>query len=117
MLCGLRQTIGRCRLRTVQLLRVVAYASTPAFICLGACFVVVVVVTNTIGQLTSSSVGTCIGFAGMVLLLACPALFIFAGLKRYLQLPRAALLAAAAVLVSVLFAATAFMFVITLDLG
>ncbi len=111
VLCGLRQTIGRCRLRTVQLLRVVAYASTPAFICLGACFVVVVVVTNTIEQLTSSSVGTCIGFAGMVLLLACPALFIFAGLRRYLHLPHAALAAFAAALVGLLFAGTSILLI------
>lgn len=111
MLCGLRQTIGRCRLRTVQLLRVVAYASAPAFICLGVCFVLVTVLIDTVRHPVPSSLEVCVGIGAMTLFTMCPAGFLFAGLRRYLHLPHAALAAFAAALVGLLFAGTVFLLI------
>ncbi len=111
LLCGLRQTLGRCRVRPVQILRVFAYASTPMSICLGTLFPVVVVLTDTAGRFTSSAVGICAGIGSLILLLACPTVFLVAGLKHYLQLPRATLLAATSVFVGALFTATTFLFI------
>ncbi|NLE58225.1 MAG: hypothetical protein GX616_07690 [Planctomycetes bacterium] len=106
MLCGLRQTIGQCRLRTVQLLRVVAYASAPAFICLGVCFVLVTVLIDTVPRSAPSSLQVCVRIGAMTVFTMCPAFFLFAGLRRYLHLPHAALAAFAAALVGLLFAGT-----------
>lgn len=117
MLCGLRQTLGRCRVRTVQILRVFAYASTPLFVWLGPMFVVAAALPDTVARSSASSLALCVGIGSLILLLACPTLFIFAGLRRYLRLPRAAVLAGTAVLVGALFAATAFMAVIGFGLG
>jgi hypothetical protein len=117
MLCGLRQTLGRCRVRAVQILRVVAYASTPMFMCLGPTFAVVLALAECVNRSPSSSLALCLGIGGLILLLACPTLFLFAGLRRYLHLPRAALLAATAVFVGALFAVTAFLFLGTYIMG
>lgn len=110
LLCGLRQTLGRCRVRTVQIIRVFAYASTPMFISLGALFVASVVSATIIERAIPWALAPWMWLGILIPLLACPTVFLFAGLKRYLQLPRAALLAATAAVVGALFAVTTFLF-------
>jgi hypothetical protein len=100
MLCGLRQTLGRCRVRSIQLLRVFAYASTPLSMWLAVLSAVFVCTTQTLDRGPGTGTRTLdFSVGGIALILVCPVLFLTAGLKRYLQLPRPLLLAGTAVFI------------------
>ncbi len=95
-ICSLRQTLGKCKVRTVQVLRVAAYAVAPAMVCSS------VLVRGVLGFLQEYSFGSTvvIGLDYLLVILIIPsvviAFFVSVGLRRYLQLPRPALLATTA---------------------
>jgi len=107
MLCGLRQTLGRCQVRSVQVLRVVAYTAIPiatvSAIIEHAFFLVVILGRSwdpmvAMAQLVS-------GFAAGMLLIYC---YLVPGLRDYLRLPRPRALAATTALVAVLMGLASF---------
>lgn len=87
LICTLRQTLGRCKVRLVQILRVVAYVSTP-FVLLMALMMLAVTVAQILSGVQdwlvvtlALFVPTC--FVGLL------GFYIGAGLKHYLRLPHA----------------------------
>jgi len=112
-LCSFRQTLGRCQVRAVQVLRVVAYAATPVctlwatinlfHFAIGFAFFSRWVCLPD-GQPVWFAVFTVLGTVALPALLA---ILLCAGLKRYLRLPRAILLGLAASLIAFLAPITA----------
>lgn len=107
LLCSLRQTLGRCRIRTVQILRVVAYASTPFSICLAPLLLIEFWLAE---MLDPPSVGDLGMILIVIALLAaqplCFVFFLIPGLRDYLGLPHPRFLAVTSALVGFLFALT-----------
>ena len=107
LLCSLRQTLGRCRVRTAHVVRLVAYTATPVLV-LSSLWIVGV--TGLDHALPRDRFGTTWYLPlQLCFLLTPPALlvaYLGIGLKRYLMLPRPWLLAVVTVLVAFLFAAT-----------
>ena len=106
MLCSLRQTLGRCRVRSAQILRLTAYVATPVLI-LWSIWVIAVACLATL--LPIDETNALVVLTILVCYTTPPAifaLFLGVGLKRYLQLPRAWLLAIVTVIVAFLFAFT-----------
>ncbi|OWY72135.1 hypothetical protein B7486_04200 [cyanobacterium TDX16] len=98
LLCALRQTLGRCKVRSVQIARVVAYSSVPIAIW-GA---VIAVASSFVEHLSIplGAAGETTGGCGILItLILMTTVFLRAGLKHYLRLPRPGLLAGAASLV------------------
>lgn len=107
LLCGLRQTLGRCRVSTRQILRLIAFASVP-----------VSIYSAFIYRLffSTSSRGD-VQFAIMVLgappaLLACS---LVAGLRDYLRMPQAYALGIVAAGVGFLFSYTMILVITVLN--
>jgi hypothetical protein len=108
LICMLQQTLGRCRVRIVQVLRVMAYSVGP--LC------VLVAAAALIGSFLDA-VGLMYAIPGLEVLLSIvfpimlsigiPGLFLAYGLGRYLRLPRAWLIGPVAALVGWLFMITA----------
>lgn len=98
LLCALRQTLGKCKVRSVQIIRVVAYSSLPIAIWAGAISIVNVVVEQFLDGLGAAH-QIVSGCSMLLSLFALPTIFLRAGLKHYLRLPRPGLLAGAASLV------------------
>ena len=112
LLCSLHQTLGRCRVRAVQVFRVAAYAATPtcagwAVILLG--HVVLQAVCRGTGVSATEVLPTLFVLMGLPLIYG---VFLAAGLKQYLRPPRSWLLGLTAAFVGLLFAVTAYMTVI-----
>ena len=107
LLSSLRQTLGRCRVRTKQLLRVTAYISTPVAVAAASFFLLCVV----LGELLQPDNASTAAIVLVVTTLAAPILtlgvFLASGLRCYLRLPRALLLGFTAAGVAVLFTLTA----------
>ncbi len=117
VLASLRQTLGRCRVRTVQILRVVAYAAPASCALYSVLFVFLNSVTYTVYRLDLSYLRIPAELVNIAVPLAVPAVFLCAGLKCYLRLPRAILLAIAAVLIAGLFVFTVFAVALVVRLG
>lgn len=108
MICSLRQTLGRCRVRTVQILRVVAYMAAP--LCLVALGLLGVGILALL-LLTTFDMGAWNAVVRVVLvlgLLGPPMVYLAAGLRHYLRLTHARAVAVVSVLVAVLFIVTVF---------
>lgn len=88
VLCGLRQTLAKCRVRPVQMFRVVAYSAIPACFC---CAIALLIITWIIWlipydhALRREFIVQPVIFVFPVLILAY---YARSGLKHYLQLPR-----------------------------
>ncbi len=109
LLCTLRQTLGRCRVRTVQVFRVVAYAATP--VCMvWALLAVLSTLAGTV-LLRSAMLWVELALVLGTLALGVAALgsHLAMGLKHYLELPRAWLLGLTAAVVGLLSALTAYL--------
>ncbi|HUU85612.1 MAG TPA: hypothetical protein VM243_19100 [Phycisphaerae bacterium] len=112
LLCSLRQTLSRCRVRTVQVLRVVAYSATP--VCAAWAVVYLLLIGVEVSLLSWGMPAWAGAACGWVMLAATPAIlaiYLYAGIKRYLLLPRALLLALTAAGVSFLLVNTLIVFV------
>jgi hypothetical protein len=117
LLCSLRQTLGRCRVRSIHILRIISCVSTPVLVLCALwvdgynCLVQWPVLLDSEGFMA----------LGPALLMLTPptifALFLGVGLKRYLQLPRAWLLAIVTVIVSFLFIFTGLTVFVVLSQG
>ena len=118
LLVSLRQTLGRCRVRSAQVLRVAAYAAVPATITCGALLVASIVGVGCLTLYIAPSLGDVVTLG---LALTVPVLvlgvYLSVGLRHYLQLPRPWLLGFTASAVAVLFTLTAFMFTTVLLQG
>ena len=104
LLCSLRQTLGRCRVRTLQVFRVAAYAATPACL-VGVGLAILVAVLNVLA--TGPPMTRVAAALGHSVWLGPPAIltvYFGVGLRRYLHLPRAWLLGLTAGIVGELFA-------------
>lgn len=88
VICCLRQTLQRCKVRAVQILRVFAYAAAPFFIATAAMMIAAVVVAVVCRRIALSwaPMLPLLMAAGPVALLG---IYVGAGLKHYLRLPRA----------------------------
>jgi hypothetical protein len=108
LLCGLRQTMARCRVRAAHMLRVAAYAAGPASCWTAAWAALLVATAFCLESLLSLHAwATVFDLAVPISILLVPGLHLAAGLKIYLHVPNALLTGVATVLVGVLFAATA----------
>jgi len=112
LLCSLRQTLVRCKVRSVQILRVVAYAVTPFYILWLVMFLMFYIFIDVCDNIypnmpviVDAVIVICFYFASLPGLLG---MYLTAGLKRYLQLPRAWLLGLSAAFVGYLFCITVF---------
>jgi len=113
LLCSLRQTLARCRVRSVQILRVVAYAAAPVLLLWGL-YVNLVVLSDVllwwmaylaeINDALEAAVGIGVGTVPIAMF----AWFLAAGLRYYLRLPRARLVALVCMFVAALFTVTVF---------
>lgn len=105
LISSLRQTLGRCRVRPVQTLRVVAYAAAPACLAvLGLFAVVCLLMFLGIGHIPVLSVLAPLGFfasCGVI-----PMVYLAVGLRHYLRLTHARSIAIVSVLVAYLFVLT-----------
>lgn len=107
LLCGLRQTLGRCRVRTVQVFRVIAYSATPVCLVWGACNLLLPALMILLDSLYMFMTKTAVlMIAAWVLPHVVFTLYVGCGLRYYLRLPRAWLLAVTASIVGQLFAYT-----------
>lgn len=84
MLCTLRQTLARCRVRTAHVIRVAAYAALGGGAVLGAACVAWTVVLTLVAPPRYV-----VNITWWILLAVVPAVFVEAGLRTYLRLPRA----------------------------
>lgn len=88
LLCGLRQTLAKCRVRPIQMLRVVAYAAIPASL-----ITAFVLLANlwVFGKLRYDHFlrrDFIVQPSGPLILILIFAFYVRGGLKYYLQLPR-----------------------------
>lgn len=117
LVCSLRQTLARRRVRTVQVLRVTAYAAAPALLVCGLMaggvggFLVALGIDGTGGPLAAIILPIFFLTAGVLIAGA----YLGAGLRRYLDLPRSYIIAMTAVGVGVLTCATVQMAYIALN--
>jgi hypothetical protein len=111
-LCMLQGTLSRARVRPVQILRVLSYSATPFLLMLvlvffGYCAVITWMSWG--GGSGRSEVPSILFMLLVVVLVAMvfslPGLYIGAGLRQYLRLPRALLIGFTAVFVALLFVA------------
>lgn len=108
MLCGLRQTLGRCQVRSVQVLRVVAYAAIP-IATLSAIIEHAFFLTAIIGRTWDPMVIMAYIISGFTAGMLVICYFLVPGLRDYLRLPRPFALAATTALVAALMALTSFL--------
>ncbi len=102
VLCGLRQTLAKCRVRPVQMLRVAAYSAMPVSIC---CAIALLVNLWLFGQLQYDHTlrqGLFMQLSGPLILLAITSFYLHRGLKHYLRLPRAGRVAIVAAIIGML---------------
>jgi len=119
LICLLRQTLGRCRVRTVQILRVVAYSSTPFFVVWAA--VLLTCLTVAIGATHRGGMNWMLWFLQILALavfVVLQGIYTGAGLKHYLHLPRSYFIGITAAFVGGLFGVTVVFFcTITAQMG
>lgn len=109
-LCSLRQTLGRCRVRTIQVLRVMAYSAAPFWIMLAILFLFLPAFINMWNIKWSREIPEWLAITINLLPTTIPAICavpIIAGLKYYLHLPRPTALGMTALFVGFLFSITA----------
>ena len=63
LLCSLRQTLGRCRVRTVQVLRVVGYSATPVCVVWAVAFLSLMTIQPLYAGWTSPAFRVALGIA------------------------------------------------------
>lgn len=98
LICSLHQTLGLCRVRPVQVLRVVASAAAPICILLAIVFLIVAIGVTLAGN--NGNVAGPFVFVAYASLVVVPGYFISAGLKYYLHLPQPRVLGYVAALVA-----------------
>jgi hypothetical protein len=110
LISSLRQTLGRCRVRPVQTLRVVAYAATPICLLWIALFIVFILpgvlglhIAGVLNRVLDPLVSLCF----LTLLGAVPMVYVGVGLRHYLRLTHARAVAVVSVVVAFLFVFTA----------
>lgn len=106
VMSGLRQTLGRCRVRTTQVLRVFAYTATPIGIVWSFVLLAGYVVILDQGGVPWSSRWNAITAGTIGVAAFAYACFLRIALRDYLRLPRSTALAVAAATVGGLFAMT-----------
>jgi hypothetical protein len=106
MICLLRQTLGRCRVRTAQILRVVAYAAGPICLLAMGLFTAALLAGLFLASFGMGASGALVPVGLLVGLLAVPMVYLAGGLRHYLRLTHARAVAVVSVLVAVLFVAT-----------
>ncbi len=103
VICAMRQTLGRCKVRTTQVLRIIAYIANP--VCLF--WVVIVLLAFGINDLTPPATRSTDKFEtslflGAVGAHACVfAWFLTAGLRYYLKIPNAVRLGVGATVIAI----------------
>lgn len=110
-LCSLRQTLGRCRVRTIQVLRVMAYSAAPFWIMLAILFLFL---PTFLSMGNSKWISELPDWLILTLIIVLPTTIpsicsvpIVAGLKHYLHLPRPTALGMTALFIGFLFSMTA----------
>jgi hypothetical protein len=106
LLCSLRQTITRCKLRTIHMLRVLAYTATPV-LTLFALLVVAEVCLSAVSLVLRIQIGLIV--AGGLLNISPPLIFTYylgIAMKRHVRLPHPWLLASLTVATATLFVVT-----------
>ncbi len=121
LLCALRQTLGRCRIRSVQILRVTAYTAPVLFCWFAVAFLATTMLSLSAGGLMVDLplflqvvIGLLLGCAPM---LACYIFFVVPALRLYLRLPQPHCITLTCGFVGFLTALTAFIFVSVLQAG
>jgi hypothetical protein len=109
LLVGMRQTLGRCRVRPIQIIRVMSYALLPLSITAPLGFLMLFVIPSYMLQDLNKK--ALVQSGGLILTWLLFSHYLYCGLKYYLSLPRARLLACTAVFVGMLFTMTVSMFV------
>ncbi|GMU35355.1 MAG: hypothetical protein AMXMBFR20_32270 [Planctomycetia bacterium] len=100
LISSLQQTLGRCRVRPVQVLRVVAYAASPVCVLLPIIYLFLSCGVNLAGD--NDYVALPLALVGNASIIFIPGYYLSAGLKYYLHLPRPRSLGYVAALVSAL---------------
>ncbi|MHC4441847.1 MAG: transposase family protein [Planctomycetota bacterium] len=88
ILCLLWQTLGRYRVRRIQLLRVVAYTSTTFFIRLALLLLTFIIIDEVLDPISTGEYRLLIFLGCWATLPGLLSIFVSAGLKHYLQLPQ-----------------------------
>lgn len=95
-LAGLRQTLGRCRIRTEHTLRIVAYAAAPLAVLIVVCIhlaVFVAAVAETVPDPYATALAVVVLFFATIVPMVLTRAYLVAGLREYLRLPRAGVVA------------------------
>jgi len=100
LIISLQQTLGRCRVRTAQVLRVVAHAAAPVCVLLAMIYLVVACAVFLAGD-NDAVVGPFV-FVAYASIVIVPGHYLSAGLKHYLHLPRPRIVGYVAAVVSTL---------------
>ncbi len=111
LLCSLRQTLGRCRVRTRQVFRVAAYAAAPICLIWAALHVLMDLIEASVSWPLTGWAALMEPLVWVVLYVAPHGAYLAIGLKCYLQLPRAWLLGLTAAFFGLLFPLATFLFV------
>jgi hypothetical protein len=101
VICGLRQTLGKCKVRTMQVVRVSAYSVIPISVA-GALVTLLILFLTFIDYASNKDheiALACMMFSSLV---AVPTIYLRAGLRHYLKLPRSGILAFSASLIALL---------------
>lgn len=105
-LYGLRQTLARCRLRGIHMLRIVAYVSPPLFI-VWSCVLLAMSMWQMLFEGSTSPIAFVVySVGGIVGYLGPPVIFLTAGTRSYARLPRARFVGFTIAFVACLFAFT-----------
>ncbi|MCG8405793.1 MAG: hypothetical protein MI923_11405 [Phycisphaerales bacterium] len=100
--CSLWQTLGKCRVRTVQILRTVAYMLPPAFV-LCSWVILCFIILMGLVRFDNPMHDFVFAFSFIFAVTLIPAFYVGTGLKRYLQLPRAYFVAVVTSIIALLF--------------
>jgi hypothetical protein len=121
LICILRQTLGRYRVRTLQILRVVGYSSTPFFVVWAVLLLICTTQGLAVMYLAGPPWNWVLSFSQILMLVIFVVLqgfYIGAGLKHYLRLPRSYFIGMMAAFVGGLFGFTVVFFcMITATIG
>lgn len=105
LVIGMRQTLGRCRVRVVQVFRVFVYMTAPIFVLWSLSFQAMALAASPPAD-TATWIEVVLGIAFCVVAIGMPAFYIAAGLKIYLRLPHAIAMALVSVFTGMLFTYT-----------
>ncbi len=101
VICGLRQTLGKCKVRTMQVVRVSAYSVIPISVA-GALVTLFSLFLAFVDYASNEDHEIALACMMFFFLVAVPTIYLRAGLRHYLKLPRSGILAFSASLIAFL---------------